>query len=71
VFNAEGEAWRPQRKLSLAALAQRNLRQVSTAKKGLAFGSKESMCTHVRDLAKALPGGPLAPAVEPIRGSRQ
>ena len=26
VFNAEGEAWRPQRKLSVAALAQRNLR---------------------------------------------
>jgi hypothetical protein len=25
----------------------------------------------VRDLAKVLPGGPLAPAVEPIRGSRQ
>jgi cytochrome P450/nitrite reductase/ring-hydroxylating ferredoxin subunit len=28
VFNAEGEAWRPQRKLSVAALAQRNLRQL-------------------------------------------
>jgi cytochrome P450 len=28
VFNAEGEAWRPQRKLSVAALAQRNLRQI-------------------------------------------
>ena len=26
VFSAEGEAWRPQRKLSVAALAQRNLR---------------------------------------------
>ena len=26
VFNAEGEAWRPQRKLSVAALAQRNFR---------------------------------------------
>jgi Cytochrome P450 len=25
VFNAEGEAWRPQRKLSAAALAQRNI----------------------------------------------
>ncbi|MBV8105000.1 MAG: cytochrome P450 [Hyphomicrobiales bacterium] len=28
VFNAEGEVWRPQRKLSVAALAQRNLRQL-------------------------------------------
>jgi cytochrome P450/nitrite reductase/ring-hydroxylating ferredoxin subunit len=28
VFNAEGDAWRPQRKLSVAALAQRNLRQL-------------------------------------------
>ena len=28
VFSAEGEAWRPQRKLSVAALAQRNLRQL-------------------------------------------
>ncbi len=28
VFNAEGEAWRPQRKLSVAALAQRNLRHL-------------------------------------------
>jgi cytochrome P450/nitrite reductase/ring-hydroxylating ferredoxin subunit len=28
VFNAEGESWRPQRKLSVAALAQRNLRQL-------------------------------------------
>lgn len=28
VFNAEGAAWRPQRKLSVAALAQRNLRQL-------------------------------------------
>ena len=28
VFNAEGEAWRPQRKLSVASLAQRNLRQL-------------------------------------------
>jgi cytochrome P450/nitrite reductase/ring-hydroxylating ferredoxin subunit len=28
VFNAEGEAWRPQRKLSVAALAQRSLRQM-------------------------------------------
>ena len=28
VFNAEGGAWRPQRKLSVAALAQRNLRQL-------------------------------------------
>ena len=28
VFNAEGEAWRPQRKLSVAALAKRNLRQL-------------------------------------------
>jgi cytochrome P450/nitrite reductase/ring-hydroxylating ferredoxin subunit len=28
VFKAEGEAWRPQRKLSVAALAQRNLRQM-------------------------------------------
>jgi len=28
VFTAEGEAWRPQRKLSVAALAQRNLRQL-------------------------------------------
>ena len=28
VFNAEGEAWRPQRKLSVAALSQRNLRQL-------------------------------------------
>ena len=28
VFNAEGEAWRPQRKLSVAGLAQRNLRQM-------------------------------------------
>jgi cytochrome P450 len=28
VFNAEGEAWRPQRKLSVAALAQRHLRQL-------------------------------------------
>ena len=28
VFNAEGEAWRPQRKLSVAALAQRNLREL-------------------------------------------
>jgi cytochrome P450/nitrite reductase/ring-hydroxylating ferredoxin subunit len=27
VFNAEGDAWRPQRKLSAAALAQRHLRQ--------------------------------------------
>ena len=28
VFNAEGEVWRPQRKLSVAALAQRNLRHL-------------------------------------------
>ena len=28
VFNAEGDAWRPQRKLSVAALAQRHLRQL-------------------------------------------
>jgi cytochrome P450/nitrite reductase/ring-hydroxylating ferredoxin subunit len=28
VFNAEGEAWRPQRRLSVAALAQRHLRQL-------------------------------------------
>ncbi len=28
VFNAEGEVWRPQRKLAVAALAQRNLHQV-------------------------------------------
>ncbi len=28
VFNAEGDAWRPQRKLSTAALAQRHLRQL-------------------------------------------
>ncbi len=28
VFNAEGEAWRPQRRLSVAALSQRNLRQL-------------------------------------------
>ena len=28
VFNAEGDVWRPQRKLSVAALAQRNLRQL-------------------------------------------
>ncbi len=28
VFNAEGEAWRPQRKLSVAALAQRNLHRL-------------------------------------------
>ena len=28
VFNAEGEVWRPQRKLSVAALAQRNLHEV-------------------------------------------
>jgi cytochrome P450/nitrite reductase/ring-hydroxylating ferredoxin subunit len=28
VFNAEGEAWRPQRKLATAALAQRHLRQL-------------------------------------------
>jgi cytochrome P450/nitrite reductase/ring-hydroxylating ferredoxin subunit len=28
VFNAEGDAWRPQRKLSVAALAQRNLRHL-------------------------------------------
>ena len=29
------------------------------------------MCTHVRAVAEARPGGPLAPAIEPIRGSRQ
>jgi cytochrome P450/nitrite reductase/ring-hydroxylating ferredoxin subunit len=29
VFNAEGEAWRPQRKLSVAALAQRNQHRLS------------------------------------------
>ena len=29
VFNAEGEAWRAQRKLAVSALAQRNLRQLS------------------------------------------
>ena len=28
VFNAEGDVWRPQRKLSVAALAQRNLHEV-------------------------------------------
>ena len=28
VFNAEGDAWRPQRRLSVAALAQRNLRHL-------------------------------------------
>jgi cytochrome P450/nitrite reductase/ring-hydroxylating ferredoxin subunit len=28
VFNAEGDAWRPQRKLAVAALAQRTLRQL-------------------------------------------
>ena len=28
VFSAEGEAWRPQRKLAVAALAQRHLRQL-------------------------------------------
>ncbi len=28
VFNAEGDVWRPQRKLSVAALAQRNLRHL-------------------------------------------
>jgi len=28
VFNAEGDVWRPQRKLTVAALAQRHLRQV-------------------------------------------
>ena len=28
VFNAEGDAWRPQRKLAVAALAQRNLRHL-------------------------------------------
>ena len=28
VFNAEGDAWRPQRRLAVAALAQRNLRQL-------------------------------------------
>jgi cytochrome P450 len=28
VFNAEGDAWRPQRKLSVAALAQRNLQRL-------------------------------------------
>ncbi len=28
VFNAEGEVWRPQRKLSVSALAQRNLHEV-------------------------------------------
>ncbi len=28
VFNAEGEVWRPQRKLAVAALAQRNLHEV-------------------------------------------
>jgi cytochrome P450/nitrite reductase/ring-hydroxylating ferredoxin subunit len=33
VFNAEGEAWRPQRKLSVAAFAQRNLHRLSPIQK--------------------------------------
>ena len=41
-----------------------------TAKKGLAFGSKRSVCVDI-PAAKALPGRPLAPAVAPIRGSRR
>ena len=38
-----------------------------TAKKGLAFGSKRSVCRDI-PAAKALPGRPLAPAIAPIRG---
>ena len=28
MFNAEGDAWRPQRKLAVAALAQRHLKEL-------------------------------------------
>src|SRR5271166_3226465 len=40
------------------------------AKKGLAFCSKESVCTEV-GAAEAARGRPLAPAIAPIRGLRQ
>ena len=43
---------------------------VPTAKKGLAFGSKRSVCVDI-PAAKALPGRPLAPAIALIRGSRR
>ena len=42
VFNAEGDAWRPQRKLSVAALAQRNLRQLYPRIETVADGLKRS-----------------------------
>jgi hypothetical protein len=45
--------------------------RVLTAKKGLAFGSKRSVCMDIPAERKALPGRPLAPAISPIRGSRR
>ena len=41
------------------------------AQKGLAFGSKESMCMDVRRRAKSPRGEPFAPVIASIRGSRQ
>jgi len=41
------------------------------AKKGLAFASKKSVSSDVNGATEVLPGRPLAPAIAPIRGSRQ
>jgi cytochrome P450/nitrite reductase/ring-hydroxylating ferredoxin subunit len=53
VFNAEGEAWRPQRKLATAALAQRHLRQLYPSIRTVA----ERLKTRWREATTA--GAPL------------
>jgi hypothetical protein len=49
-----------------------NITSLSSAKKGLAFRSKKSVCVHTfPGVAESRTGAPLAPTIQPIRGSRQ